>query len=99
MLLLWDKMKILLIRPPTKNAYLEFKGVAPEYPPLGIAYIDAVLEKAGYEVKILDLAVEEFNRNELVNIISSYEPKIIGFTAVTPNVERAYELIDFLKNV
>jgi len=46
-------MRILLIRPPTKDAYLEFKGVAPEYPPLGIAYIAAVLEKAGHEVKIL----------------------------------------------
>mgnify|MGYP001619927117 CR=1 FL=1 len=50
-------MKILLIRPPTKDAYLEFKGVAPEYPPLGIAYIATVLEKVGYEVKILDFAV------------------------------------------
>ena len=43
-------MKILLIYPPLSFASYE-RHIAP---PLGLAYIGAVLEEAGYEVRILD---------------------------------------------
>ena len=47
-------MRILLLSP-----YQKFKEHSSMRPPLGLAYIAAVLEKEGHKVKIIDLALEE----------------------------------------
>ena len=91
-------MKILFIRPPTKEIYKDLKGSAPEYPPLGLAYVAAVLEKEGHEIRIIDLAVESINHIDLIRIIKTFGPEVIGLTAVTPNIEIAYSIIDKLRN-
>lgn len=90
-------MRILFIGSSTKEIYRDLKDSAPQYPPLGLAYMASVLEKEKFEVKIIDLAVENIKKDDLIKIIESYSPKIIGFSAVTPIVESAYKLIDFLK--
>lgn len=48
-------MKVLFINPPAQGVYdmLNIK-----FPPLGLAYIAAVLREHGYEVQIIDLNVE-----------------------------------------
>lgn len=55
-------MKILLINPPAGSIYsfLRLKT-----PPLGIAYVAAVLRKDGHQVKIADLNVEPVDYNTL----------------------------------
>lgn len=53
--------KIMLIQPPYTLYKSEPKGADP---PLGLAYIAAVLENSGYTVSILDAVVEGFNREE-----------------------------------
>ena len=48
----WSKKPITLIKPPiifSKNSYS-----TPLTMPLGLTYLAAVLEKGGYEVKIID---------------------------------------------
>ena len=76
--------KVLLIFPHI----FELKGnIMNLPPPLGVAYLAAVLERNGYTVKILDLAAEDFNNREgiednLVMIGLSYketEKRIIDF--------------------
>jgi len=42
-------MKVLLINPPTSNSYAKL-GV--NMPPLGIAYLATVLQKAGHKAQI-----------------------------------------------
>ena len=57
--------KILLIQPPAfANIYKT--DINPNIP-LGIAYIAAMLEKEGYEVKILDALVEGWEKEERVD--------------------------------
>ncbi len=53
-------MKILLINPPAINFY---HRVGLRMPPLGLAYVGAVLKKNGHEVKLIDLNVEKINYN------------------------------------
>ncbi|MEW6088090.1 MAG: radical SAM protein [bacterium] len=56
--------KILLISPP----YTLMKGrINRAVPPLGLAYIGAVLEKNNYHVKIVDAALEGFGTQEKIN--------------------------------
>ncbi len=45
-------MKVLMINPPYSSSKYKFIGLVA--PPLGIAYIAAMLERNGVEVKILD---------------------------------------------
>lgn len=66
-------------------------------PPLGIAYIAAVMEKENYQVKILDLAAEDFDHSEdfgngfiiiglsypkTRKLIEEYSPDIVGVSCL-----------------
>ena len=55
------KAKVLLIQPPQ----LQFKGnIKRIVPPLGMAYIGAVLEQDGFDVRILDAYVEGYDNEQ-----------------------------------
>ncbi|NLX12168.1 MAG: hypothetical protein GXY44_00735 [Phycisphaerales bacterium] len=52
-------MKVLLIQPP----YCLFENDHPQaVPPLGLAYLAAVLEQDGHEIRIIDCVVEGFEQ-------------------------------------
>lgn len=84
--------KILLIYPRNTSYKKNLRRVTP---PLGLAYIAAVLEKEGYEVSILDAALEGYEniepineelivyglkRNEVKKRIQKFSPNIVGVT-------------------
>ena len=75
-------MKILLVNPP--SPYLD--NDAALYPPMGVLYIASSFEKRDGDVKILDMACE--NKSSLAHHLN-----LIGFTCVTPNVNRVKQLI------
>jgi len=95
-------MKILLIRYHDKgniNTRLpeslnEAQGV---YPPLGIAYVAANLEKNGYEVKILDVQALNLVSEEAREAILREKANIVGITCMTPNFAGALEAARFSK--
>ncbi len=51
-------MNILLVNPPSRAGYYR---VGIKLPPLGLAYLAAVLQEHGHGVKIVDLAVEDID--------------------------------------
>lgn len=68
-------MKITLINP-----YPEHKeGItkANIYPPLGIAYIAAVLEKNGYDCRIIDANVLQLENKEVIELVLKYNPDVV----------------------
>jgi len=82
-------MKIILIHPELK------KYTQPKLPPLGLLFIAAVLEKAGHEVKILDLNVTPGEFAE----INFKDYGMIGITATTPLIKEAWVLAQELKKL
>ncbi len=88
-----NKMKILLINPPQKRIYGKMNS--PDYPPLGLAYIGAVLERENYFVKILDLGAEEISVSKLISIIKTYN--VVGLTATTPTFSEAEKIFKLIK--
>lgn len=78
-------MNVLLINPPAVGTevtdYLKIVT-----PPMGLAYIAAVLEKAGYPVKIIDAQVERPSPSQLKARLEKEQPDIIGVTSVTPTI-------------
>ncbi len=65
-------------------------------PHLGLAYLGAVSEQAGYETLIFDADVEETSVTEAVE---QFKPDIVGITANTPQVMQAWRTARAIKSV
>ncbi|MBC7110001.1 MAG: cobalamin B12-binding domain-containing protein [Archaeoglobi archaeon] len=88
--------EVLLINPPeSTNKYRTFLNVLA--PPLGIAYIGAVLEESGISVRIIDAPALRMGIDEVVREIKSESPKLIGITCTTPMMPHVSKLIKKIK--
>jgi radical SAM superfamily enzyme YgiQ (UPF0313 family) len=85
-------MKILLINPPISNYY------GPKWLPLGLAYIAAVLEK-DFDVKVIDLNVQQKTMQELIHFLKNESPTVVGFSAITLEANNMFKLIKIVKSI
>lgn len=80
-------LKIALINPPQFTRYPQ--------PPLGLAIIAAVLEKAGYSVTLLDANVLGLSPEDTAT--EAVGADIVGITAMTPTINAALNIAALLK--
>jgi anaerobic magnesium-protoporphyrin IX monomethyl ester cyclase len=90
-------MKILLINPPEFKKELRWDKGAATYPPLGLIYIAAVLEKEGFNVKILDGQLDHPTEEEFEARIKDEKPDVVGITSITPLHKEVLKAIDLVK--
>ncbi|MCW4000121.1 MAG: radical SAM protein [Candidatus Bathyarchaeota archaeon] len=79
--------KVALVTPPITQKVAHH----PLYPPLGLAYMAAVLEQNSFEVKIIDSPVLGFNHQQIKAELEAYQPAIVGVGSMTPTFESAIE--------
>lgn len=84
-------MKVLLINPPYKTNYPS--------PPLGLAYIAAVLEKEEHKVKIIDAPALSIGLNGLKKLISKKTFDIYGIHSVTPTINSVIKVSKLIRNL
>jgi len=84
--------RILLIYPPSEA---QTHGNCPA----GLMMLGAVLESAGYCVRLLDANARSNKKsmNEVVRSAAEFKPHITGITLVTPLIRQAYTLVPELK--
>ncbi len=82
-------MKVALIHPPSENQ-------SSKVPPLGLAYITAVLKRNKIEAKIIDLNVEN---TPLRRYLSNEKPEIIGISSFLTNARQALEIAEQTKKM
>lgn len=103
--------RILLVQPPCSISKSYTKEIQP---PLGLAYIAAVLEKH-YEVKVLDAAVEGWHTeisegkdkiryglgfDEIKQVISHYKPDVVGISCLfSMQAHNAHKIAQLAKDV
>lgn len=93
-------MRILLINPPwvirsQKNVW---RNVASVMPPLGLAWLAAVLEQDQHQVAILDAHAERLDVTAIVPWMCEHGPfDLVGITATTPLVGNALEIARQIK--
>jgi len=86
---------ILLVNPPyIKEIY---KKLSASRPPLGLAYVAASLEQAGFKVEILDADAELLSCEETAERIIRSSAKYVGFTSVTATIPLVYEISYLVK--
>ncbi len=90
-----NKTKIAFVTPPLEA------GVAhhPLFPPIGLAYMAAVLEQNGFEVRIFDCPVCEINHEKLKAELEAFQPTIVGIGSMTPTIDSALKAAQVAKEV
>jgi radical SAM superfamily enzyme YgiQ (UPF0313 family) len=99
-------MKIVLINPPEMIAGEEggtgfgarsFVKQLRVLPPLGIAYLAAVLEAESHEVQLIDANAQRMGPDAIVKKVRDLSPDVVGITCVTPLFPIAVQICRLLK--
>ncbi|HTY81629.1 MAG TPA: radical SAM protein [Dehalococcoidales bacterium] len=80
-------LKIALVNPPQFTRYPQ--------PPLGLALVAAVLEKAGHEVSLLDANAAQLSPEAILLLVSGSD--VVGLTAMTPTISTALNIARLIK--
>lgn len=91
-------VKTLLIQPPTHTVET-FSTIGMTAPPMGLAYLAAMLEKHNFSVEILDCPALCISFESLGKEIESRRPDIIGITATTATVTSGLKTAKIAKSV
>lgn len=68
------------------------------YPPLGLGYLAALMERAGHQVAIFDMGLDpSLSYGQEVERILAFRPEIMGLTAMTNNVYSVFEMLHALR--
>lgn len=92
-------VNILLINLPISTWYKKMFAENNSMPPLGMLYVGTALEKEGFNVTALDLAVENFDTEELKRRIISASPQIIGLSTYNEAWYAHIQLCKLIKKI
>ncbi len=90
-------LRVLLTLPPGIHKLEIYKIAGIKAPPLGLAWIAAVLEKIGHKVKIIDTPTLEMEAKDWLIEVKSWHPDIVGFSMLTPAAPKGYQAAKMLK--
>lgn len=85
-------MKIALIRPPA--TYADWY----ERPVLGLAYLASCIELNAFECGVFDAYFHSWSEQELLRQVNTFEPDVVGLTAMTHEIIQAAHIAVQLKN-
>jgi len=84
-------MRVSLVSP-------KWNRMVNSYPPLGLAYLAAVLERAGHEVRVHDFGLHpDVSLSEHTAEVAGFDPALVGITAMTNTYHSAAEAARLLK--
>lgn len=81
---------MLLALPPDVHNLEIYKVTGMRAPPLGLAYIAAVLEQAGHKVKIVDSPTHRLTLRDWMDEVKSFDPDVVGVSIMTPMAPKGY---------
>jgi len=91
-------MKIALVNPPPINHRERYD--LPVYPHLGLGYIAAGLEQKGFhDLKVVDAKLARKNTDTALLELASFQPDIVGITAMTHEIIQASKFADKVKGL
>jgi radical SAM superfamily enzyme YgiQ (UPF0313 family) len=89
------KPHVTLVNPP----YLTKPHQHPPFPPLGLGYLAAVLEKNHYEVDVVDCQALKLTHEDFRSEISKRQPNIVGVTSTTRTYKSGLQIARIAKEV
>lgn len=89
-------MRVLLVNPPYDADPLE-RRLGNYMPPLNLLYLAAYLEKAGHEVRIMDLYTAPLPLERALDEAAAFNPALAGFATYSQNMPEVYAMCRGLK--
>jgi anaerobic magnesium-protoporphyrin IX monomethyl ester cyclase len=88
------KIRALLVSPPPASrwAFVDYQS-----PTIGLAYLAAVLQKEGHEVRVIDAPALHQTYSHIAQIIGSFQPDLVGVTAVSATFNSALQVAQIAK--
>ena len=93
-----EKTKLILLMttsPPSNAPWYLGKRL----PPLGLMYVAAALEKAGFQVQMLDNYLLKKTTDEVKQLVTKLNPEIVGITCGSATYRRCVETAKAIKEV
>ena len=91
-------MKIALVNPPAIHHIERYD--LPMYPHLGLGYIASSLEQKGFsEILVVDAKLARKNINTVLQELVSFNPDVLGITAMTHEIIQASKFADQVKKL
>lgn len=81
-----NRLKVTLVHPAQVGDF------SSDQPPLGLAYLAAVLEQHGCEVRVVDAHAEKLSVPDVARIIAQQAPGMVGVSVTTPVLPSALGL-------
>lgn len=94
--------KVLLLSPPFLDRFSKSSRSpavtksATVYYPLWLSYAAGVLDKRGYELKIVDAPAKRYKKQQTLDMIKEYNPGLIVIDSATGSIEND---LDFAKHI
>lgn len=101
-----NKVDVVLIYPPTEfvenseqdlHSYRINNKKVGVWPPLGLLYLSAVLERKNISSQVIDAFVLGLSLEETVSKVAQYSPKIVGISITTLQIRGAVQLGEAIK--
>jgi anaerobic magnesium-protoporphyrin IX monomethyl ester cyclase len=90
-----NKILLMTTAPPENGAWYLGKRL----PPIGLMYVAAALEKAGFQVQMLDNYLMKKSTEEIKQLIKQINPEIVGITCGSATYPRCIETSKAIKQV
>jgi len=88
-----DLILLMTTAPPENGAWYLGKRL----PPIGLMYVAAALEKAGFEVQMLDNYLMKKSMDEIKQLVTNLNPQIVGITCGSATYARSVETARAIK--
>ena len=98
-------MKILVLNPPYYKKYSRSQrspAVTKSgtlYYPIWLSYATGVLERDGFEVKLIDAPAKDLSLHDIVKLARGFSPQMIVCDSSTPSIENDLSVVNTLKEV
>ena len=91
-------VKLLLIQPNYRSiySYAGSRTATPIYPPLGLAYLAAVVREGGHDVRILEANAHDLNHEQMKKAIHDYNPDFVAMTGASSMMDEIKKLCEML---
>ena len=97
-------MKVLLKNPPflpkfsrNSRSPAVTKGGTIYYP-IWLSYATGVLEKEGFEVKLIDAPAQKLSPEEVIDEVKKFEPKLVVIDTSTPSINNDIKVAESVKD-
>ncbi len=90
-----ESRTVCLINPSSRVAYGTMEP--PAFPPMGLQYIAAMLEKGGFDVKVIDIDADGLDLEQLGKRLAQIKPFLLGVTCTTPLFKQSLQICRIAK--